>query len=328
MLHGRTGRNRCVREALRGHRTPVRVHLDDVRALRFDDGTPVTAASAIAPLGTGWLVAQDDATVAAWLHEGRVAPVPVLPAVEGLERFSEAAGTKHLKPDLEVACPAEVDGVPAVVLLGSGSTARRMRGVLVRRSDAGFRIEAAELGPLYARVAAELGLPVEHLNLEGASRHGGTVRWFNRGNLAAGVPSSSVDVPLGALVDAVLGRGDVTAVPVGRPRRYELGEVEGIGLAVTDAVALPDGRVLLSAAAEDSPNAVDDGPVVATALALLDDEEVVAVAAIPEVDGHVHKVEGLALRGVDGGEAHLLAVVDDDDPGTPSAAIDLRVELS
>jgi len=116
-------------------------------------------------------------------------------------------------------------------------------------------------------------------------------------------------------------------VPVGRPRVYELGEVEGVGLAVTDAIALPDGRVLLSAAAEDSPNAVDDGPVVATALALVDDEQVLAVAPIPEVDGHVHKVEGLALRRADAGAVHLLAVVDDDDPDTPSAAIDLRAEL-
>jgi hypothetical protein len=306
----------------------VRVFVDGVRALRFDDGTPVTAASGIAPLGPGWLVVQDDATVAAWLCDDRVRPVRVLPPVEGLDRFSEAAGTKHLKPDLEVACPAEVDGVPAVLVLGSGSTPRRMRGALVRRVDDRFPVEAAELGPLYERVAGLLGLSMDRLNLEGASRHGDIVRWFNRGNLAAGVPSASVDVPLEDLVDAVLGRADGRSIPVVRPRVYAFGEVEGVGLAVTDAIALPDGRVLLSAAAEDSPNAVDDGPVVATALALVDDREVVAVAPIPEVEGHVHKVEGLALRRVDGGQVHLLAVVDDDDPGTPSTAIDLRAELT
>ena len=52
-----------------------------------------------------------------------------------------------------------------------------------------------------------------------------------------------------------------------------------------------------------------------------------AVAPIPEVDGHVHKVEGLALRGIDGSTVRLLAVVDDDDPATPAAELDLRVEL-
>ncbi len=305
----------------------MQVIVDGVRALRFDDGTPVTAASGIAPLADGWVIAQDDATFAAWQVAGSITAIRVLPPVDGHDRFSEALGTKHLKPDLEVACPAEADGESAVLLLGSGSTRRRMRGVLVRLECGRPVARVADLSPLYARVAERLGRPVEHLNLEGASRHGDVVRWFNRGNLAAGVCSSSVDVPLEGIVAAVLGRG-AASVPITQPRRYELGEVEGVGLAVTDAITLPDGRVLLSAAAEDSPNAIDDGPVVATALALLDGEEVLAVAPIPEVDGHVHKVEGLALRGVRDGQVHMLAVVDDDDPGTPSSEIDLRAALA
>ena len=305
----------------------MRVFVDGGRRLHFDDGSPVTAASAIAPLGDGWLVAQDDATIAAWRRPGSVVPVRLLPSVEGLDRFSEAAGTKRLKPDLEVACPAVVDGEPAVLLLGSGSSPRRMRGVLVLLVDGEPVATAADLAPLYGRTAGELGLPMDQLNLEGAARHEDRVRWFQRGNLAAGIASASVDLSLEALVAAVLGRADAAEVPVGRPLRYDLGEVEGVGLAVTDAVALPDGRMLLSAAAEDTPNAVDDGPVVATALALVDDEAVVAVEPLPEVDGHVHKVEGLALRAVEGGTVHLLAVVDDDDPDAPSAELDLRVEL-
>jgi hypothetical protein len=305
----------------------VRILVDEVVNLRFDDGTPVTAASGIAPLGDGWLIAQDDATFAAWRRPDGVTPVRVLPSVEGHDRFSEAEGTKKLKPDLEVACPAEVDGEPAVLLLGSGSSPRRMRGVLVRLDDGVPVVQAADLAPLYDRVVRRLGLPMDHLNLEGASRHGDQVRWFNRGNLAAGVRSGSVDVPLEGLVAAVLGRDAASSVPVDEPRTYELGEVEGVGLAVTDAIAVPDGRVLLSAAAEDTPNAVDDGPVVATALVLVDGETVLDVAPIPAVDDHVHKVEGLALRAVRDGEVHLLAVVDDDDPGTPSACIGLRVSI-
>jgi hypothetical protein len=306
----------------------MRVYVDEVRALRFDDGTPVTAASGIVPLGEGWLVVQDDATAAAWLHGASVTPVRVLPPVDGLDRFTEAAGTKHLKPDLEVACPAEVDGEPAALLLGSGSTPRRMRGVLVRLADGRPSAQAGEVGPLYELVAQRLGLPMEHLNLEGASRHGDTVRWFNRGNLAAGVASASVDLPLEGLVAAVLGRTGAHTVRLGPARAYQLGEVEGVGLAVTDAIALPDGRALLSAAAEDTPDAVADGPVVATALALVDGERLVAVAPIPEVDDHVHKVEGLALREVRDGQVHLMAVVDDDDPDAPSAVLELRVDLS
>ena len=180
---------------------------------------------------------------------------------------------------------------------------------------------------MYEGVAERLRVPLDQLNLEGASRDGGTVRWFQRGNLAAGVPSASVDVPLEQLVAAVLGRVDAATVVVGQPRVYDLGEVDGVGLAVTDAIALPDGRLLLSAAAEDSPNAVDDGPVVATALVLVDGERVLDVAPIPEVGGRVHKVEGLALSDVTGGVVRLLAVVDADDPDAPSTELDLRVDL-
>jgi hypothetical protein len=306
----------------------MRVFVDGIRALRFDDGTPVTAASGIAPLGDGWLIAQDDSTFAAWRRSESIVPLRLLPTVDGHDRFSEAAGTKSLKPDLEATCPIEVDGEAAVLFLGSGSTPRRMRGVLVRSADGDPTVLAGDLGALYADVAQRLGLEIEQLNLEGASRHGDTLRWFNRGNLAAGVRSGSIDIPLDAMVDAVLGRVEAAAVPLRQPRSYDLGEVEGVGLAVTDAIALPDGRVLVSAAAEDTPNAVDDGPVVATALALVDGEDVLAVAPLPEVDGRVHKIEGLALHRSAAAELHLLAVVDADDPAAPSSEIALRVVLA
>ena len=96
-----------------------------------------------------------------------------------------------------------------------------------------------------------------------------------------------------------------------------------MGLAVTDAVALPDGRVLVSAAAEDTPNAVDDGPVVAVALALLDGPRVAAVAPL---SGEPHKVEGLAVLSA-APDLVLVAVVDADDPDAPSLLLDLTVRL-
>ena len=311
-----------------GHRTGVRVDITGVRELRFDDGTPVTAASGVAPLGDGLLVVQDDATHAAWQRPSGVTPVRLLPPVEGLDRFSEAAGTKKLKPDLEVACPVEADGRPAVLVLGSGSSPRRTRGALVALDGDRPGVRAAELAPLYAAVAERLGVPDGQLNLEGASRSGDVLRWYQRGNLAAGVANAGVEVPLEALVAVLLGRADPASVPLGAVSLLELGEVAGVGLAVTDAVALPDGRELLSAAAEDTPNAVDDGPVVATALVLADHGRVLDVTPVPEVGGRVVKVEGLALTGDPaGGAVHLVAVVDADDPELPSPQVDLTVTL-
>jgi len=299
----------------------MRVEVERETPLWFGPGAPVRAASAIAAFGDGWLVAQDDATHAAWLRPGGITAVRVAEPVEGHDTFSSAEGTKHLKPDFEAAV-AVGDG--GVLLLGSGSTPARMRASLVTGPAA---FTTADLTPVYRRVAEALGVPLEQLNLEGATRIGDRLRWFQRGNSAAGVPSAAVDVDLSTLLAAGLTApaGRTESAEVGRPRRYDLGTVRGVALAVTDAVALPDGRLLVAAAAEDTPNAVDDGPVVGAALALLDDERVLAVAAVPDGASGPYKIEGLAVRGPVFGGVSLIAVVDADDPLAASSRLDLRV---
>ncbi len=283
--------------------------------LRFDDGAPVRAASAVAAYEGGWLVVQDDATHGAWWRDDSITAVRVFPPVEGHDSFSPAEGTKHLKPDLEAALPVPGE---RVLLLGSGSTPRRMRAALLSGPSQGVRI--ADLTPLYAAVAQALGLDPALLNLEGACVVGPSLRWFHRG--AADVPSASVDLPL----DAVLGCFDAPRdVSVGGVRTYDLGTVDGVSLAVTDALALSDGTVLVSAAAEDTPDPYEDGPVIGAALALLDDDGVRAQVHLPELRGQVQKVEGLAPRSARSDGLEVLAVVDADDPEQPSTALVLDV---
>jgi hypothetical protein len=298
----------------------VRIEVEHEARLTFASGAPVRAASAIAPLGDGWLVAQDDATHAAWRRPGGTTAVRVLPAVDGHEVFSTGAGTKHLKPDFEAAC--QMHG--GVLLLGSGSTRARMRSSFVTLAGPDPTFVVADLAELYDAVADALHVPTGQLNLEGAGRHGDWVRWFQRGNATAGVASASVDVDAHQLLLAATGRIRPGAVTVDRARRYELGTVNGAPLAVTDAVALPDGRILVSAAAEDTPNPVEDGPVVAAALALLDDDRVHAVTPLSH-RGAVPKIEGLAVHTVEPDGVRLLAVVDADDPDTASTMLHLSV---
>jgi hypothetical protein len=300
----------------------MRVELAGVTPLRFADGSPVRAASAIAPYGDGWLVAQDDATHACWLQGGVGTPVRLLPTVEGLEVFAEAEGTKHLKPDLESACAVP----PGVLLLGSGSTPARMRAVLLGPHDDPHPV-VADLSALYAAVASALTVPPGDLNLEGACVVGETLRWFHRGRPSAGLPTASVDVDLAGLLEVVRGRADAGNLAVTGVCAYDLGTVAGIGLAVTDAVSLGDQVVLVSAAAEDSPTAYDDGPVVGAALALLDGDAVLDVGQLPPVADSVAKIEGLAVLDWRSSGGRLLATVDQDDPGLASSLLTLDVSL-
>lgn len=292
------------------------VHVEASRYLRFEDGSPVRAASGIARFGDGWLVLQDDATHGAWCRPGGIAPLRLLAPVDGHDLFSSAAGNKHLKPDFEAAVALEDHAADRVLALGSGSTAARMRAALVTLTGDECQTTVVDLAELYATVAGQLGVGLAELNLEGACVVGRHLRWFNRGNRGGGVPSASVDVELAALVGLFAGTVslDRVASSVGGRRHYELGAVDGVGLAVTDAVTLPDGHILISAAAEDTPNAYDDGPVVGAALALLDGSAVVGEAILPLLDGAVQKVEGLSVMSGGPHRARVLAVVDDDNP--------------
>lgn len=289
--------------------------------LRFGDGTAVRAASAVVPLGDGHLVVSDDATHAAWWRGESVTPVRLVPSVQGREVFDEASGTKHLKPDFESAW--EVGGTAAVVVMGSGSSSARIHWCLVRLEDGEPRTRAVAMPDVYAAAARSLDVDLDALNLEGACVVGDSLRWFHRGLPSAGLLSASVDLDVRAVVAAL--QGDGAAPVVTRPVRYDLGSVDGVGLAITDVVALPSGDLLASAAAEDTPNARDDGPVVASALTLLRDDEVVEVVALPRLDGRVIKVEGLTVLDADEHRTTLLAVTDGDDPRAASWAVRLLV---
>jgi hypothetical protein len=295
--------------------------------LRFRDGSPVRAASAVVALGDGHLVVSDDATHGAWFREGTATPVRLLPPVEGHDVFDEASGTKHLKPDLETACQVEVDGARAVLVMGSGSSSARMRWCVLRLREGRPTTVATEMAPLYAAVADALAVDLDLLNLEGACLVGGALRWFHRGLPSAGLRSGSVDIDLRSALAAAVGDGDPAGVTVTRPVHYDLGAVDGVGLAVTDVVALPGGDLLASAAAEDSPHPRDDGPVVASALARVRDDRVLEVVRLPTLDGSVIKVEGLMVLEAEAERTTLLAVTDVDDPRAASWAIRLHVRI-
>jgi len=293
--------------------------------LRFRDGAPVRAASAVVPFGDGHLVVSDDATHAAWFRAGTATPVRLLPPIGGNDVFDDASGTKQLKPDLEAACQVSVHGAPAALVMGSGSSLARMQWCLLRLEDGRPRAVVADMTHVYATVAAALAVDLDLLNLEGACIVGDTLRWFHRGLPSAGLPSGSVNIDVGAALAATLGNGDATEVRAARPVHYDLGAVDGVGLAITDVVALPGGDLIVSAAAEDSPNSRDDGPVVASALARIRRDRVVTVAPLPKLDGTVIKVEGLMVLDTDEEQTTLFAVTDVDDPDAASWATRLRV---
>lgn len=302
---------------------PRPLHFAQADAAR-DLPAHVRAGSGLRRWGERIVVVQDDVNALALLDEraGTVAPL-VLPAGAGGRRqFSERSGNKAAKMDLE-ACVVLPDG--RLLAIGSGSTSAREHVVVV---DTDHHVCVVDAAPLFEHLRSRRDFAGSELNLEGAVVVGGLLRLFQRGNGAVvdgRAPSNAVgDLPL----DAFLGWLDHGTAP---PRLasvtcVDLGHVRGVPFGFTDASALPDGRVVFLAGAEDSPDTYRDGDVLGARIGLLDGDRVTLCEVLDEAG----RPTSLKLEGVDfvgfssSGGVELAVVADMDDPDVPAVIASLH----
>lgn len=296
----------------------------------LDRPAHVRAGSSLAWVPGGIAVLQDDANFLAIIDPvaGAVRSI-TLPAGEGGVRlFDQQRGNKRTKLDLEACVALEHEGAPMLVAFGSGSTHRREQ-VLVVRDLAADRPDARLLYAegLYALLRSAAGFAPGRLNIEGAVVLGDTLRLFSRGNgkirNRERPVNATCDLPLGELVAYCLQQGRNPPPSPTNIVTYELGALGEVPLSFTDAAAWKDG-VLFTAAAEASPDAVDDGPVTGSAIGMIDGAGVARWTPLVEPSGAAYtgKVEGLVV-GQEKGRLHV--VVDADDPA--AASVLCTVEL-
>jgi hypothetical protein len=297
----------------------------------LDRPAHVRAASGLAWIGDALAVIQDDANFVALADPATgLADVVTLPAGEGgMRQFGAERGNKRFKLDLE-GCTAVLDGSGGMTLVafGSGSAAGRDRILRVDGIRGGEpSVDLRGAPAFYALLRRTHDFAGGELNVEGAAWRGGRIVLLNRGNGAA--------VDDRAAVDAICEVGwadlrahleDADRHPPPAPssiRQYNLGTIGGCRLAFTDAVAVGDALVY-TATAEDSPNAVDDGPVAGSAIGIIRaDGEARWTELLGEDGGRFDsKVEGVA-RGLRPGT--LYVVVDRDDPHRPSELCEVEL---
>ena len=293
----------------------------------------ITSGSGITRAGWWLFAAQDDSTlVAAKGTDGSLETIRVFPPVDGADRFSEAAGNKKLKPDLEAALTVPIDertavrfGVEprrrrstleAVLLIGSGSKAvLRDRIALVFPAEpvSASHVVAVHADAFYASLRREMALTGSggELNLEGGAlvRGGRYLRVFNRGNGRKGSVAGSVDVPfagfLAYLHRAATDRAAPFALALERARIYDLGRAaDGEIVGITDAITLPPlphaprglaGEIqMFSVIAEHTATATGDGYTSDSGIALQLPDGRLLVASVTGPAG----VEGLKIEGL------------------------------
>ncbi len=309
----------------------VRAEVTALGPLRYSAGAEpaldrpphVRAASGLRRWGAGWLIVQDDASFLAYRRDDGAVEGLALPAgPDGRRTFSSAEGNKQHKLDLEACEVLPTPQGPCFLALGSGSTPAREVLVTLREGEAPqLRLASA----LYASLRSVEVFAGAELNLEGAALLGAELLLFQRGN-GAGRPGLEASNAVGALEAAGLLawlEGSGPPPELRRVLRVDLGcSAAGTPYGFTDAASLPDGRIAFLAAAEDSPNAYDDGEVQGGRLGWLDGDEA-SWAPLLMASGApcLLKLEGLAPEG----PASFLAVADVDDPG--AAALLCRVVL-
>ena len=300
----------------------------------LDRPAHVRAGSSLAAVPGGIALVQDDANfIAVVAGAGAHVRAIALPAgPEGERQFDDGRGNKAHKLDLEACVAAEHDDDTLLVALGSGSSARRERVALVT----GWRgdhpsVRVVHVPRLYAALRDESAFAGSELNVEGAIRVGDRLRLFGRGNGAARDDAQPVNATCDLAWDALLAHLHAPEDPAHdapRPeaiRRYALGVLDGIALGFTDAAPWRD-RILFSAAAEDSPDAVRDGRVTGSVIGVMDPSGAVRWTPLTDANGAplAVKVEGLLPDPDD--DRRLYVVVDADDPDAASELVEVELE--
>ena len=243
----------------------------------------------------------------------------------GRLRPALAAAPGSDKADLEAltALPP-IDGHPYGGLAGFGSGSRRSR-------DHGFWWPFAsdgslvgepvplDLRPSYDRLRTEL----PDLNIEGAAVMAGTLWLFHRAT--GDQPNAVAELSLEHVERSLREDQRLDCEELVGLRRYDLGRLDHVPLAFSDATPLADHVVVFTASAEDTRTGGIHGSVVGT----IDRDG--SVRRLRTIDRR-WKVEGVHAS-IDTGVLDLVFVCDQDDPDVPSPLlsatmpIDGRIEL-
>ena len=282
----------------------------------------LSAASGLVKVGaTFYVVADDELHLAAFGVTG-TAPGTLRRLLDG-DLPDAAEERKKRKPDFEALTllpPFSCYPHGALLALGSGSKQQRCRGVLLGLDARGLNATSPprvlDASNLFERAAQE----VDELNIEGAVVLEERLVLMHRGNKSH-CDNCLLSFGLGEVLASIEHDDRVGKVPLLAVQRHNFGTLDGVPLCFTDGAALPDGRLVFAAVAEDTQDSYSDGPFRGAVIG------VIGSNGRPQVLHYLegaYKVEGLHVE-PSGSRLQLWLVTDPDDANVP--AVLLRGEI-
>ena len=284
----------------------------DVAPCAGAEMTHLSAASGLVRAGSFlYVVADDELHLGIFRTTGRD-PGELVRLFDGALPMLKAE-RKKAKPDLEALTllPPSADFPHGAMLaLGSGSTQNRHRGVLLGLDAQG----ALRGGPRIVDLSSVFSClsALRELNIEGAVVCGDEMRLFQRGSKGDS-PNLIIRFSLTAFLAALNATANRTIEPLAI-QSIDLGGIDGVPFAFTDATALPNGEVVFTAVAEDTADSYNDGPCGGAIIGILDCEN--RVKRLLRL-GVPLKIEGIDAR-VEDDNISLMLVTDADDPSIPA----------
>ena len=292
----------------------------ELRPLTLTNATPgrpphLSAGSGLIRRGDHIYVVGDDELDLAVFRRGDDGPGELVRLFEGALPL-EGRERSSAKPDLEavtVIPPFRFHPHGALLALGSGSKDSRERGFVWSLDEDGALRgfpRVIDVSPLYDFVRRHIE---GRLNIEGVAVAQGHLCLFQRGN-GVGAENMVLRLSLDEVMTTLISDFVVQAEELASVRVYDLGARNGIDLDFTDGDALPDGRLVFSAAAEEVSESTQGG-------------QGGSVVGIIGVDGAIERMvpladETLKVEGIDAvasdGLIDLLMCTDADDPLVPS----------
>ena len=276
----------------------------------------VSAASGLVRAGDSLYVVADD--------ENHLGIFPAADDADGtLARIAEGTlplrkdPRKRRKPDFEAL--ARLPGFGGhehgvVLALGSCSKPNRCRGVALgldaRGGLDGTRVEI-DLAPLRDALDARFG----RLNVEGAVVMGEELVLMQRGN-KGDQRNARIRLRLDLVFDAIVAGREIGLKALLDIHEHDLGEIGGVPLCFSDVAALPDGRLVFTAIAEDTADSYEDGECRGAAIGVLDADG--SLLMLEALEG-CPKVEGVEVAGED--PVRVLLVTDADDEKVPAVLL-------
>lgn len=282
----------------------------------------LSAASGLVRVG-GYLyvIADDENHLAVFQNDGKSAG-EVLRLFDG-ELPLEAKARKKAKPDLEAMTflpPIAHPPHGALLCIPSGSKEQRRTGATISLDSQG-RIQGnpdtIDLTPVFGFFDSHLGPQ----NIEAVAVFEESIYFLNRGNNKRR-GDALIGLSLKPFLDSISNGRALKDADLVRNCPLDLGEISGVPLTPTDAIILPPGKLIFTAAAEATENSYDDGACHGSAVGVMDLDG--KILFLDTVDTR-RKLEGIDAR-VEGNRIALLLVNDEDSHTAPSELFEAYIK--